>query len=465
MPGMNSGLSSDNPTIVAAFRSALLHQGIFVLAVFAVLALAWLAIREWGPPVLTRADSGVNAGPEPAGRQLLRIGFGVIWIFDGLLQAQPAMAEGLPSQVIQPAAATSPGWVQQIVNWAGTSWSYHPIQAGALGGLDPDRYRRLADHRTAGMVVPAGRAGERRLGPGGLGVRRGLRRHLCPRPDLAVRRARGGSVLPRGRPAYRRAGAQLANAAARPDSTVGSWRLLPRHGSAAGLARPRLLAGHGARRQRHAHRHDPVDGRHPPAAVLAGWVSGFASFTAAHGFAVNLFAVIALTAIGAGLLTAGGGRPALLRLTVIALVVLCLADWVLVEDLGFFGGLGTDPNSMIPQALLGVAGYLALTGAPAIAAQPAASAESPPAAESPAEEQPAGAGRRAGRGRAVRATAPGAAGAGCRRDRCGERPGRLDRVGAADRVPGGGPDGDGPDQPQRRPDHRPGGRRGRRPAG
>ena len=44
--------------------------------------------------------------------------------------------------------------------------------------------------------------------------------------------------------------------------------------------------------------------------------------------------------------------------------MLCLADWVLVEDFGFFGGLGTDPNSMIPLALLGVAGYLALTRAP-----------------------------------------------------------------------------------------------------
>ena len=189
--------------------------------------------------------------------------------------------------------------------------------------------------------------------------------------------------------------------------------------------------------------------------MLAGWVSSFASFTAAHGFAVNLFAVIALTAIGAGLLTAGGGSPALLRLTVIAMVVLCLADWVLVEDLGFFGGLGTDPNSMIPQALLGVAGYLALTGAPAIAAQP----------EAAAERQSGRGGTGPGRARAVRATPPGAAGAGHRRDRCGECPGDLDRVGAGDRVPGGGPDGDGPDQPQRRPDHRPGGRRGRRPAG
>ena len=68
---------------------------------------------------------------EPAWRQLLRIGFGVLWIFDGILQAQPKMAIGLPSQVIEPAAASSPHWVQHVVNWAGTTWSYHPMQAGA----------------------------------------------------------------------------------------------------------------------------------------------------------------------------------------------------------------------------------------------------------------------------------------------------------------------------------------------
>ena len=40
---------------------------------------------------------------------------------------------------------------------------------------------------------------------------------------------------------------------------------------------------------------------------------------------------------------------------------LCLVDWVLVEDLGFLGGVGTDPGSMIPMVLLAAAGYLALT--------------------------------------------------------------------------------------------------------
>ena len=47
------------------------------------------------------------------------------------MQAQPRMAIGLPSQVIEPAAASSPTWVQHVVNWGGTSWSYHPLQAGA----------------------------------------------------------------------------------------------------------------------------------------------------------------------------------------------------------------------------------------------------------------------------------------------------------------------------------------------
>jgi cytochrome oxidase Cu insertion factor (SCO1/SenC/PrrC family) len=62
--------------------------------------------------------------------------------------------------------------------------------------------------------------------------------------------------------------------------------------------------------------------------------------------------------------------------------VLCLADWVLIEDFGFFGGLGTDPNSMIPFALLAIAGYLgvARVAVPAAAAAPADQALARPAA-------------------------------------------------------------------------------------
>jgi cytochrome oxidase Cu insertion factor (SCO1/SenC/PrrC family) len=111
--------------------------------------------------------------------------------------------------------------------------------------------------------------------------------------------------------------------------------------------------------------------------ALSDLVSGFAGVARAHGFAVNLVAVAALAAIAAAM-TAAAIRPGwhrLARLAVVAMAVLCAADWLLVQDLGFFGGLGTDPNSMIPMALLAVAGYLALARGPAPAPDAAAAPE------------------------------------------------------------------------------------------
>src|SRR5439155_9606471 len=106
----------------------------------------------------------------------------------------------------------------------------------------------------------------------------------------------------------------------------------------------------------------------PQPGWLSAWVRAFTGFDEAHGFAVNLFAVVALALIGTAFLT---GRRRLVRPAVAAFTVLCLADWVLIEDFGFFGGLGTDPNSMIPFALLAVSGYLALTPGTAAAAETA----------------------------------------------------------------------------------------------
>jgi hypothetical protein len=85
--------------------------------------------------------------------------------------------------------------------------------------------------------------------------------------------------------------------------------------------------------------------------------TAFGAFDEAHGFAVNLV-VTALASCGAAFLS---GRPRLIRPALVVFAVLCLADWVLIQDLGFLGGLGTDPNSMIPFVLLAVGGYLALT--------------------------------------------------------------------------------------------------------
>jgi cytochrome oxidase Cu insertion factor (SCO1/SenC/PrrC family) len=374
MPGMNSGLSDTNPTLVAAFRAALLHQGLAGLLVLAILALGWAAAREFLPAARTRAPGRTARMTEPAARRLLRIGFGIIWIFDGLLQAQPAMAAGLPSQVIEPTAASSPDWVQHVVNWAGTSWSFHPIQAGAatvwiqlglgvwLIAAPAGWSSRLAGLSSAGWGLVVWVFGE---AFGGIFA-----------PGLTFLFGAPGAVL-----FYCAAGALIAVPAAR-------WRA-PRFGALvlaglgaflAGMAVLQAWPGRGFW-QGTLHRRPGTlvamarsMAATPQPRFLAATVRWFAAVDAAHGFAVNLAAVILLAVIAGGLLT---GRPRLVRPALVLLLTLCLADWILIEDLGFFGGLGTDPNSMVPVALLAISGYLALIQAsPAEVADPGVAAVS-----------------------------------------------------------------------------------------
>jgi cytochrome oxidase Cu insertion factor (SCO1/SenC/PrrC family) len=371
---MNSGLNVGDPTVVAAFKAALLHQGLIALLIFAILGLAWLTVRAWLPAAALDSAGRVGGGTaapaaaEPAWRQLLRIGFGLLWVLDGILQAQPKMAVGMPSQVIEPIAASSPRWVQQVVNWAGTSWSYHPMQAGAAAVwiqvgigvwmLTAARgpLSRLAGLVSVGWGVVVWAFGE---SFGGIFA-----------PGLTWTFGAPGAVL-----IYAVAGALIAL----PERT---WRT-PRLGRLtlagtglflAGMAVLQAWPGRGFWQGTSHGQQGTLTGMvqtmasTPQPGFLSTWINAFASFDAAHGFAVNLFLVAALAVTGAAFLT---GQPRLIRPVLIAFTVLCIADWVLIEDLGFLGGLGTDPNSMIPMALLAVAGYLALTR-PLAAAVPAA---------------------------------------------------------------------------------------------
>jgi cytochrome oxidase Cu insertion factor (SCO1/SenC/PrrC family) len=374
MGGMGPGLPTNDPTIVSAFNAALIHEGLIILAIIALLGAVWIVVQEGGIAG-RQASTGAPAGrggaerdPEPMARRLLRIGFGVLWVIDGLLQAQPAMPVGLPSQVLQPAADSSPAWVQHLVNWGVNAWAYHPITAAAsavwiqlgigLWLLVAARgiWSRLAGLASAGWGLVVWVFGEAFGGVFGHG--------------LTVLFGAPGAVL-----FYVVAGALVA-LPLRAWSTPRLGRLLlagmglfllgmavlqawPGRGFWQGTShgQPGALAGMV---------HDMAQTPQPH--VLAGWVSSFGSFVAAHGFAVNLFAVIALAAIGAALLT---GRPPLVRPALAVLIVFCLADWVLIEDFGVFGGVGTDPNSMIPLLLVAIGGYAALVRVPAAVTGPA----------------------------------------------------------------------------------------------
>lgn len=388
MPGMNSGLSDTNPIIVAAFRSALLHQGLIVLALLLVFGLTWFGIREWVPPARRASgllwsaaglESAVASGPaEPRWRRVLRIGFGLLWIFDGVLQAQAAMPAGLPGQVIQPAAAASPSWVQHLVNWAGTTWSFHPIQAGASAvwiqvGLgvwlivaSSGWSSRLAGLVSAGwgLVVWAFAEAFGGIFAPGLSVLFGAPGAVlfyCAAGLLIALPSRHWSSRYLGQQILAGVGVLLvAMAVLQAWPGRGFWQ-----GSAHGRLGPlaSMVTTMSSTSQPHA---------------LSALLGDFASFDAAHGFAVNLVVVFVLAAVGG---TFVSGRRPLVRPAVVLLFAFCLADWVLVEDLGFLGGLGTDPNNMIPLALVAVAGYMALTPAPHVAP---ASAVEPASAPAPA---------------------------------------------------------------------------------
>jgi len=104
----------------------------------------------------------------------------------------------------------------------------------------------------------------------------------------------------------------------------------------------------------------------PQPHFLSSLLSAFGSFAASNALAVNLVVVIVLATVGAIFLA---GNPRLVRYAMWFCVVFFLAVWVLVQDFGFLGGLGTDPNSMVPFLLLIAAGYLGLTQVPAKAAE------------------------------------------------------------------------------------------------
>jgi cytochrome oxidase Cu insertion factor (SCO1/SenC/PrrC family) len=356
MPGMNSGLSADDPTLVAAFRSALLHQGLFILAVFGLLLLAHWTLRG------RAAEARRPAHAEPRARRLLRIGFGVLWIADGILQAQPKMVVALPSQVIEPSAAASPHWVRDVVNAGGTIWSFHPVQAAAaavwiqvgiglwLIAAETGWWSRLAGLASVswGLVVWVfGEAFGAIFAPG-----------------LSWLTGAPGAVL-----LYVTAGALIAlPARAWASPRPGRWVLACAGVFWSGMAVLQAWPGRGFWQGRGgtltemARMMSQVTQPHAQAAM----VSAFASFAGAHGAAVNAGAVTALGALGLAL---ASGRPRLLRVAVPAAAAFCLADWVLVQDFGVPGGLGTDPNSMLPWVLLLCAGYLALAAVPAPASQ------------------------------------------------------------------------------------------------
>jgi cytochrome oxidase Cu insertion factor (SCO1/SenC/PrrC family) len=363
---MGSGLSNNDPLIVSAFHRALLHQGFIVLAIVAVVAISWnlfrsAQLRRAGETEQTPSE---DSYPEPSARRLLRVGFGLLWVFDAVLQGQASMPLGLTSSVIQPAAASSPGWVQHVTNAGVDVWSYHPIGAAAaavwiqagigvwLLAAPRGNWSRVGGVASAGWGLVVWVFGEAFGGIFAPGLT-----WFFGAPGAVLFYVVGGVLiaLPEGVWVGQRMARWLLGGLGAFFVGMAILQAWPGRGFWQGSGLSPMVRQMAQTQQPH---------------FLASWVGSFADFASAHGWAVNLFGVVALAAIGGTI--ALSRRPQVVRVGLAAAVVLCLADWVLVEDLGFLGGVGTDPNSMIPILLLLVAGYVALTRPASVPAPEAA---------------------------------------------------------------------------------------------
>lgn len=341
---------------------ALLLRSLVWAAVVAVVVagIVWLVAgrRPAAAGRIRQLSFGAAGAAEPRARRFLRISFGVLWVLDGLLQAQPRMPAGFMDEVQSHAAGT--GWLVDVLDPLARAWTRHPVAADAatvwvqvglgllflLGGSGLlIRLASVAAIAWSGVVWVLGE------GVGGLLHAGATWSSGAPGAVLPYAVAAALLLVPlrwwesgRAQLLARRSSAVLlaAGAVLQALPAEGAW-------TATGAAAP-FAAG--------------AEQRQPGIALWP--ITHLATAGATHPALVNAVTVALVAA--AALAVWLSGRTAVLA----PVLVLCAATWWLAQDFGVLGGMSTDPGTALPLGLLLVS---ALPGwsagaAPARAAEP-----------------------------------------------------------------------------------------------
>ena len=296
-----------------------------------------IALRGHREPHAPAADEHPTE-PEPRGRRFLRISFALLWIADGLLQAQPRMPTGFMAMVQREAAGE--GWLTDVIQPLARAWTRHPVVADAatvcvqvgLGLLllvgRGGRLGRAAAWLAIGWSAVVWVLGE---GLGGLLQRGATWNSGAPGAVLVYGIAAGLLLLPWGAWSSGRAAVLARRAAAGFLAVAAVLQALPAEGAwtPSGAATPFAAA---------------ADQTQP--ALVAWPFEPLAGLATRHPAAVNGITVALVAAAAVGLWASGR------RLVLVAALVLCGATWWLAQDFGVLGGLATDPNAALPLGLL-----------------------------------------------------------------------------------------------------------------
>lgn len=341
MPGMSQrSIDLTNPFVVSLFRHASL---VTMLLWIGGAALAFIVIAAVSGRI-TRFNLSSAGLAEPLSRTYLRVGIGLLWLLDGVLQFQASMPLGLANAVVAPMSRSTPSALRTLIGYFVNLWNSHPITLasgvawleiglGLLLLVSNGLTGRVAGSVSALWAALVWLVGE---GAGGLFVH-------------------GATILfgwPGAALFYAYAGAWLALDSAR---FRNSFSLVTRRSLAVVLALaaveqalPPAGFWHGGPTNALTQMTSYMSAIEQPQ-WLASLVRGAGSLASTMGGGLNVVILLWLVVSALGLWLSA---PLARRWPVYTVVAGCVVLWLVAQDTGLFGGLSTDVNTLAPLALV-----------------------------------------------------------------------------------------------------------------
>ncbi|PWI57398.1 redoxin domain-containing protein [Sulfoacidibacillus thermotolerans] len=344
--------NNPSPLILHLFYTSMLWQ--FPLFLFILLVLFWftksvrhVSLIEWIQEGLRSPTGSIDQATREVfqRRRLLRIGLGALWIIDGLLQAQPDMSSEFIPNIVNPMVSAQPPFLNHLLEPLVVLWSQSPIQYDLLaiwiqvgigmllifGGNS--LLTRIGLWLSLGWGLAVWIVGE-----GFGGVFSGGATWLAGAPGSVLFYMVGAAFLLLSEQAWK--AGRVATYLRFTMVVLWLWaafaQALPASGfwTGQGLSSTTLSMA-----------------EMPQPSFLASLLYGVAHILNAYPVFFNATFVIWMATLGFLWLW-----QARLRIVVPLTLVWVLLTWVIGQDFGVLGGLGTDPNSSPVVALLVVAG-------------------------------------------------------------------------------------------------------------